>query len=121
MTPTVIIALIAAVAGPIGTYLVAVRKFSGKIETSDAKDLWSESKSIREWSGSHIAALEKRVKILEDGNDELLIQNRMLIEEVGSLKDVITELRDEIKVLTGELTESRERVTELEDDPKKND
>lgn len=70
--------LLAAVFGPLAAYLVAKRQFSGKIETSDAKELWAESRAIREWSSRRVteledrnSALERRIAHLEDENAEL--------------------------------------------------
>jgi hypothetical protein len=65
------IALLAALVGPLITYLVAARRFSGKIETTEARDLWAESASIRDWSRRRIVALEKRVETLEEENERL--------------------------------------------------
>lgn len=72
------IPLIAALAGPVVAYLVAARRFSGKIQTTEATDLWEESRSIREWSRERMneleaknTALEKRIKHLEDENADL--------------------------------------------------
>lgn len=52
-----LLAVAAAVAAPIGAYLIAVRRLSGRIGSSDAHDLWEESKSIRDWSSQRIDAL----------------------------------------------------------------
>lgn len=87
MSPVVpaVFALIAAVFAPLGAYLIAKRQFSGRIETSDAKELWAESRAIREWSQQRIDTLndvvarleererllEGRVRLLETENDEL--------------------------------------------------
>lgn len=65
------IAIIGALAGPIVAYIVAARRFSGKIETTEAKELWEESKAIRDWSQRRIEALENRVLALEEENRQL--------------------------------------------------
>jgi len=70
ITPS-IVAIIVGLAAPVVSYLVAARRFSGKIETTEARDLWSESKAIRDWSRKRIEALEKRVQELEDENEKL--------------------------------------------------
>lgn len=71
--------------GPLITYMLAKRQFSGRIETSDAKELWAESRAIREWSQRRIDTLngvvarleererllEERVRLLEKENDDL--------------------------------------------------
>jgi hypothetical protein len=66
-----IIPVIAALAGPVVAYLVAARRFSGKIETTEAADLWRESRDIRKWSRDRIEQLEHRIAHLEDENKEL--------------------------------------------------
>lgn len=66
-----IIALVAALAAPVVTYIVAARRFSGKIETTEAADLWKESRDIRKWSKERIESLEARVAHLEEENTDL--------------------------------------------------
>ena len=70
--------LVAAVA-PLATYLIAARRFSGKIESSEATELWAESRSIRDTlrqenlelrrdlaeARERIAALETKIAQLE--------------------------------------------------------
>jgi chromosome segregation ATPase len=115
--------VIAAIVGPLGAYLLAARKLSGKVATSDATDLWAESRSIREWSTARIGALDMEVSLLrariglvEQQNDSLSRENSRLMEQIHDLNETITELREEITGLTKELRSSRERVKELEDD-----
>lgn len=120
MDPT-LIAIIAAIAAPLVTYLVAARRFSGKIESSDAKELWAESRAIRDWSQGRIAVLdatvtrlETRVGVLERNNDTLFQENQILTRQVHDLNLTIVDLRDEIVNLTVQLKASRNRVAELE-------
>jgi hypothetical protein len=70
ITPSVI-AICVGLAAPIISYLIAARRFSGKIETTEARDLWAESAAIRDWSRQRIEALERRVQQLEDENRDL--------------------------------------------------
>ena len=119
-----IVAIIVALAAPIGAYLIAARRFSGKIESSDAKELWAESRSIRDWSQGRITTLDDevrqlkdRVGVLETSNDALARENRALAQQVHDLNETIRELRAEIAVLTEQLKASRNRVAELEEDP----
>lgn len=76
-----VLGLIAALFAPLGAYLVARRQFSGRVETSDAKALWAESKAIREWSSGRIAALEGRIEHLEEENADLRAQ---LLDKVNA-------------------------------------
>ena len=71
-------AVMVAIIAPVGAYLMAARKMSGKIQTSEAVDLWAESKAIREWSQQEIqdlrAALKDclaRISVLEEENKQL--------------------------------------------------
>lgn len=113
MTPT-LIAIVAAIAGPLGAYLVAARRFSGKIASSDATDLWKESSAIREWSGTqiasltkHVARLELRVQALEGSNAELARENRELLRENEKL-------HGQVRGLSAELSACHRRISELE-------
>lgn len=63
---TTVIAILAAIAAPLGAYLVAARRFSGRIESSDAKELWEESRSIRDWSQDRIRELTREVAQLRE-------------------------------------------------------
>jgi chromosome segregation ATPase len=116
-------ALVLALIGPIAAYVLAARRLSGKIETSEAKDLWAESRSIRDWSqkrieglNDEITKLQLRVSILETSNEELIGENKRLAEQVRQLSATIIKLREEIVHLTEQLKASRNRVGELEDE-----
>lgn len=69
--PAVTVAVIAAALGPIGAYLVAARRLSGKIANSDAEQLWEESKAIREWSGARLNAQDDEIVRLRENLIEL--------------------------------------------------
>ncbi len=58
--------IIVAIVGPLGTYIAAARKMSGKIGTSEAQQLWDESRSIREWSEKRIEACDKEISELRE-------------------------------------------------------
>ena len=123
MSDPIIIALGTAVVAAIGAYLVAARQFSGKIETSDAKELWQESRSIRDWSTQRIGTLnenverlEERVGALEGSNELLAVENEKLIKEISELNQTIGELRNEITGLVEELRASKNRVAKLEEE-----
>lgn len=120
--------LIAAIVGPLGAYFVAVRKFSGKIGSSDATELWKESGAIREWSSSRmgelredVQRLESRVGLVEGQNAALAQENANLILQIRELGVTITELRAEIVVLTTDLRTSHLKVADLEDESRRRD
>ena len=117
MEPTVIVALIAAVAAPLGAYLLAVRRMSGKIATSDASDLWAESRSIRDdyrerllESSERASRLEARVAVLEGTNTELGRLNAELSAKVASLEALVVSLRETITALQSTIETQRDEL-----------
>jgi uncharacterized protein YlxW (UPF0749 family) len=67
-----IIGLIAAAIAALGSYLVTARKLSGSVGSSDAEQLWRESRSMRDEYRARIAELveennklRERVAVLE--------------------------------------------------------
>jgi hypothetical protein len=69
--PAVTIAVLAAAIGPIGAYLVAARRLSGKINNSDAEQLWAESKAIRDWSNDRLNAQDMEIRSLRKALDRV--------------------------------------------------
>jgi uncharacterized protein YqfA (UPF0365 family) len=57
--------IIAAVIAALGTYLLAARRFSGKIATSEANQLWKEAAAIREDCRKQVTELRAYVVSLE--------------------------------------------------------
>lgn len=106
MAPTLIAAL-AAILGPLVTFLIVAKRFSGKIANSEAGDLWKESAAIR-------ADLFKRNEYLTQKLEETGEQLRDLARQLDDLDDRIGELRAENTRLKAENTRLKKRVTELE-------
>lgn len=95
--------LVVALVGPLVTYLVAVRRLSGKVASSEATELWAESKSIRDWSSARItelngvvSRLEMRVARCEGQNDKLVRENENLVQCVKTLRAKIVELEAQV-------------------------
>lgn len=80
------VGIIVAIVAALGTYLVAARQFSGRIQTSDATELWQESRAIREWSTGQLNELRERVVTLEAENRRLTDDLRAAHEEIRILK-----------------------------------
>jgi len=98
--------LVIAVIAPLGAYLLAARKMSGKVATSDANALWKEASAIRDDYRDRItkandrqAALETRVATLEGQNNDLVKENYELRTEITSLKTLVSTLQATIKRL----------------------
>ncbi len=97
-----LIPFVVALVAPIGAYLLAARRMSGKIETSEASPLWEESRAMREDYRQRLDSastrqrdLEARMAQLEHQNYELLVENAKLKEQVAKLERV-TELQARI-------------------------
>ena len=94
---------------------------SGAVKSSDAEQLWTESRSIREWSTDRIAqltgiisALESRVQAVEDRNKSLLEEKFDLLETIHNLRKELSECEVSINSFTEQLSISRKRVEILE-------
>ena len=101
-----LIAIAVAAIASIATYLGTARKLSGKVETSEASELWEESRSIRQDYQSRLASateraagLEIRVANLEERNTKLLKENINLQREVLKLQGRIQHLTNEVITL----------------------
>lgn len=128
MNTTTLISLGAALVGALVAYLGTVRKLSGKVKTSDAAQLWEESRGMREEYRSRITELndviercEARIVKLEQRNDELYAENGRLGRMIEQHEETIAELRLQVHRLAGENDQLKDenkslrvRVAELE-------
>ena len=85
--------IVVAIVAPIGAYVLAARKMSGKVSTSDATQLWKEAGAIRDdyrgqlqLADARVQNLEVRIGTLEDKNDILLAENAALKRRVAELE-----------------------------------
>jgi hypothetical protein len=105
--PAIVVPVLLAVIAPIGAYLLAARKMSGKIGTSDATELWKESKAIRDDYRTRISGLVERIRELELRSDKLEDMNTVLVRENTRLALKVTELEALVVAL-------RKTITSLE-------
>lgn len=110
LLPAVLGALVAA----LGAYIVALRRFSGKVGSSEASDLWKESSSLRQWTADRmkeqdqlITALRERVAGLETRNGDLVLKNTSLLRRVEECEKLSARLDE----LTDQLAEARQRAS----------
>lgn len=123
MTGSAILATIAvALVAALGTYLAAARRLSGKIGTSEAGELWAESKAIRDDYARRQAAadvraadLEKRVAQLERDNNALSRENIDLVRKIVEYEAVIADLRGRLDALERENKDLRDLVTAFQE------
>lgn len=94
------IVILSALVAATGSYLVALRRFSGTVSSSAATDLWQESSNIRKWSSEQIDKLQDqvhrlqaRVDTVESDAAKLRGENAALRAENAALKVVNDELR----------------------------
>lgn len=90
---TVLVELAAVAVTALCTWLIASRKQSGRIGTSDADRLWDASEAMRTETrtdlgeaNKRIVALEARVAELEKANVALIRENVTLLVQVEGLK-----------------------------------
>jgi chromosome segregation ATPase len=107
----------AALIAPVGAYLLAARRMSGKIATSDASQLWQESKSIRDDyrarlndAADRAMRLEVRVADLEGTNTKLIQENFELRHKVEALEELVKSQAATIKGLEELVKAQREEL-----------
>lgn len=107
----------------LGAYLAAARKMSGAVKSSDAEQLWTESRSIREWSADRIAqltgiigSLETRVKAVEERNESLQDENKLHVDTIADLRDELRNCRTACEMLAVQLAQANEKVDDLEEE-----
>ena len=83
----VIIPIIVAVVGPLGAYLVAARRMSGQVKTSDASDLWREAGEMRSEYRTQLGEANAKIIGLE--------------AQITALRNTVIELQGTIEKLRG--------------------
>jgi uncharacterized coiled-coil DUF342 family protein len=93
-------AVLAAALGAVGTWAAVRRQRSGSVETSEAADLWTESKAIREELRKEANALRTRLAEAEvklaDTLTKLAETNMKLLtayNQANALREEVFELR----------------------------
>jgi septal ring factor EnvC (AmiA/AmiB activator) len=89
----------AALVAPVGAYFLAAHKMSGKINTSEAQQLWEESRAIRDWSSQEIQSLRAALSEAMSRISHLEEQNRELTEQNASLSKSLSEAHNHIATL----------------------
>ena len=106
MDSQIILTIIAPIITATGAYMIAKRKTSGSISTSEAATLWKESNELRQEYRKRAEQLEERLeevnKKLQSVMEELgklRLNSANMIEKITELKRIIEELRQENKRL----------------------
>ena len=89
-------AIAVGVVAAVGGYLVSRRQTSGSVSTSNAADLWEESRAIR---------LELRDALADERTERLRLEGRLAAEisERQRLEDVNRELTGRVAVLEAQV------------------
>lgn len=97
------IAVAAALLSPAFALWIVKIKSSGRINTTEASDLWQESKSIREELRDEVAELQREI-------GQLRIENQTMEAEINELKMENLILKNEIRILTLENGSLRKKL-----------
>lgn len=106
MDPAAIIAIAAAILSPVGAFLVASRKMSGRIDTTDADKLWQEASDIR-------ADYRDRVLACQDENARLRNELATARSEVATLRMELATSRNDLAGARNELADERNEIASL--------
>jgi chromosome segregation ATPase len=116
---TVLVPLAIALVAPVGAYLLAARKMSGKIATSDATQLWAEARNIRDdyrsrliAAGERYSELEARVANLERVNTGLVAENYDLKAKIAELEKLVEAQQKTITSLQSIIESQKEELKE---------
>jgi chromosome segregation ATPase len=97
MNLSVLVPVLVAIIAPLGAYLLAARKMSGKVNTSDADQLWREAGSIRDDYRERLRISNERQTSLEERVARLEGQNTALVQENFDLKRKVNELESLVR------------------------
>jgi predicted RNase H-like nuclease (RuvC/YqgF family) len=89
---TVISPIVIAAIAPLGAYLLAAHRMSGRVDTSTASELWGEARSIRDDYNVQLKRANERVRDLESRVEKCEGQNYDLVRENYQLKAKVREL-----------------------------
>lgn len=93
MTTEGAVVVVAALLAPLATYLVARRQRSGRVITTEAAQLWTESTQMRKELRDHVARLEERVSEQEIRIKELERERALCLERLGTLEAELAAIR----------------------------
>lgn len=96
MDAAIIVAILGVVFAPLLTYLIAARKLSGKIQTSEAGDLWEEASKLRQEYREEAIRLSGEIAILRrrlEHCESVMQENIDLRQQIKELREIIGEKR----------------------------
>ncbi len=105
MEPTILIPLLGVILAPLLTYLVARRRSSGKVDTTEAATLWVEAGKMREEYRTEAESC--RVEA-----EQLRVEQALLREEMAAMRQEAIVLRAEATAWHAEAVELRKLLAE---------
>ena len=118
MELAILVPVLVALVAPLGAYLLAARKMSGRIGTSDVADLWAESKSMRNDYRERLHRSDERVDELEERISKLEGLNQSLAADNANLRQEVEALRGQVATFKLTITELETTIHELRDQKK---
>jgi chromosome segregation ATPase len=113
--------MVAAGVAALATYVVAARRASGKIATTEASALWSAAEGMRSElrtalkdANERTVNLERRVADMEGANNALVRENLALQTRNIDLGGTIAQMRRELDALKAENLELRALVEQMQ-------
>lgn len=100
--------LIASAVTAMLSYLIARRRSSGSVATSEAAELWAESGRLRSEMRTRIADLEGQLQESRLANEGLREINRQLTEANSGLRDHVEHLLEVNRHLAEEIRDSKD-------------
>lgn len=94
MTVEWIVPIAVALAAPIFTYLVAARKLSGRIHTSEAGQLWEEANALRIEYRERAITCESQLKAARNEISTVTARNSSLSRENKKLREDLRDAQD---------------------------
>lgn len=92
-----VLGFVGVISASVGTYLVARRKTSGSIDTSDATQLWAESQAMRKELRDEVIACRKEIEALKQTITELEQEKVLKETKIKKLLAQIKALETRIK------------------------
>lgn len=110
---SIIIPIIGVIVAPILTYIVAVRKTSGRVDTTEAATLWAEAEKMREIYRQEGIELRAQIRSLEDRLDKARDESEAARQESKAARQESQTARAESETLREALAKLQKNTDTL--------
>jgi len=108
MTWTAVVPLIGIIVAPLLTYLVARRRSSGRIDTTEAATLWTEAEKLRKLYQDEAERLRKELTGVQEQLATLSAEITVLRKEIAIWQDKAAALQVQVEKLNKRLEDQRD-------------